>query len=58
MPEVIERRILRKENDLGKILNSTRKYYRVFSDEYVKFYDSWLRSEGAFSDPEYEMGFN
>ena len=58
MPEIVKRRGLRKENDLDKILNSTRKYYGAFSDEYVKFYDNWLRSEGSFSDPEYKMGYD
>ncbi|UCH56914.1 MAG: methyltransferase domain-containing protein [Candidatus Bathyarchaeota archaeon] len=58
MPEILERRSLRKKDVLRKILDSTRKYYGAFSDEYVKLYDSWLRSEGAFSDPEYRIGYN
>ncbi len=58
MPEVLERRSLRKDDVLRNILNSTRKYYGAFSDEYVKLYDNWLRSEGAFSNPEYRVGYN
>ncbi len=58
MVEMMERKSLKKENDLDKILNSTREYYRAYSDEYVKFYDNWLRKEGSFSDSEYKMGYD
>lgn len=58
MAELVERRRLKKENDLDKILNSTRKFYGAFSDEYVKFYGNWLRREGSFSDPEYKLGYD
>ncbi|MFB0558827.1 MAG: class I SAM-dependent methyltransferase [Candidatus Bathyarchaeia archaeon] len=58
MPEILKRRSLRKGDVLRKILNSTRKYYGAFSDEYVKLYDNWLTSEGAFSDPEYRIGYD
>lgn len=58
MPEILERRSLRKGAVLGKILDSTRKYYGSYSDEYANFYDNWLRSEGSFSDLKYKIGYD
>jgi len=58
MAEIVERRRLGKENDLSRILKSTRQYYSAFSDQYAKFYDAWLSGEGHFSDPEYKMGYD
>jgi len=58
MVEVVERSSLQKGSDLNKILNSTRKYYGLFSDGYVQFYDNWLESKGHFSDLEYKVGYD
>jgi ubiquinone/menaquinone biosynthesis C-methylase UbiE len=54
----IRRRPLDKRDDLKRILNSTKKYYEFFSDEYVKFYKNWLKAEGQFSNPKYKMGYD
>jgi len=58
MTKVVGTRSLRKESDIEKVLDSTREYYRVWSDEYVGFYSNWLRGEGPFSDPEYKLGYD
>lgn len=58
MVEVVERSSLQKGSDLNKILNSMRKYYRLFSDGYVQFYDNWLENKGPFSDLEYKVGYD
>ena len=58
MVEVVKRRRIGKGDDLPEILESTREYYRAFSEKYEKFYEDWLSGEGSFSDPEYKMGYD
>lgn len=58
MPEIVKRRGLRKGEDLGKLLDSTRQYYEAYSNKYVKFYNNWLRGENAFSNPDYKEGYD
>jgi ubiquinone/menaquinone biosynthesis C-methylase UbiE len=58
MADIVDRRSLVKEEDLNRILNLTRRYYRLYSEEYVQFYNNWLKGEGNFSDPEYKIGYD
>lgn len=41
-----------------EILKSTKGYYEVYSDDYVKFYENWLREAGGFSNAKYEEGYD
>jgi ubiquinone/menaquinone biosynthesis C-methylase UbiE len=43
--------------DYDKILKSTRMYYERYADDYVSFYENWLKEEGPFSDPKYKNGY-
>jgi len=58
MADIVDRRSLEKEDDLNRILKLTRRYYRLYSEEYVQFYNNWLKGEGNFSDPEYKIGYD
>ena len=44
--------------DYGGVLKSTRAYYASFSEDYVRFYDNWLKGEGRFSNPRYKEGYD
>ena len=58
MAEIIGRRPLSKKDDLKRLLESTRRYYELFSDEYVEFYENWRSGLGAFSNSEYRRGYD
>jgi ubiquinone/menaquinone biosynthesis C-methylase UbiE len=58
MADIVDRRSLKKKEDLNRVLNLTRRYYGLYSDEYVQFYSNWLTGEGNFSDTEYKIGYD
>lgn len=58
MAEIIERRPIRKQDDLKQILGLTREYYELFSDEYDEFYGNWRKGQGKFSNREYKIGYD
>lgn len=47
-----------KARGYDEILKSTKNYYETYSDNYVKFYENWLRGAGAFSNPKYKEGYD
>jgi 2-polyprenyl-3-methyl-5-hydroxy-6-metoxy-1,4-benzoquinol methylase len=54
----IGRKKLEKNSDLGTIVASTRKYYNIISDNYVRFYHNWIKGRDLFSDEKIKKGYD
>ncbi len=55
------RRVNRRKfgaQEYNKILKTTRLYYETITNNYMEFYENWLKKEGPFSDPQYRKGYD
>lgn len=45
------------KKDYNDVIKSTRTYYDKYSEQYVDFYENWLKRKHEFSDFEYTEGY-
>jgi 2-polyprenyl-3-methyl-5-hydroxy-6-metoxy-1,4-benzoquinol methylase len=55
---LIRRKKLKKNSDLCTIVASTKKYYNIISDDYVAFYNNWVKGRDLFSDRKIKKGYD